>query len=117
MKQLLLFLVLVQGIYIIKLKNDLYISKQLNKDQILKVLEPNVSCSYSSYNTSDLSEPSDMNGADILDRIDMLGQHLSYSPSIEWIREVSLSAKKEIVILRTQSVELNPELQYRNGRY
>lgn len=47
-----------------------------------------------------LQEPSDVRYGDVLERIEMLRQHLSFQPSHEWINSVMKAAELEIKLQR-----------------
>lgn len=110
-------LIFAQGVYILKLRDELNVRKNINKDQIIKILhDTNVSYAYTKKiedMENGLSEPSNMgDGTDILDRIDMLEQHAIYNPSSKWIKDVQEHAKREISYLRNhQMIKVN-EVSY-----
>lgn len=113
--------VLAQGIYIFKLKNELnkkeysyswdfVYNPDMDSIEKLDILAGHFGsewvkdvCSGAKNeiiflrNTGTLQEPSDVRYSDIVERIDMLSQHIDYQPSKNWIKEVCSSAKNEIL--------------------
>ena len=94
--------ILLQGSYILKLRHDLGIRKEINKKILMQILTEkfdNVKneykqLAYTNLQNEELSEPSGYkDSADIIERIEMLEDHLDYNPSKEWIRDVLSSAK------------------------
>lgn len=51
---------------------------------------------------SELSEPSEIEYEDVVERIKMLRSHLEYQPSPQWINNVITAAELEIKYLRNQ---------------
>lgn len=108
MKKYILFfsaIFVIQTFYVLRLRSDINTYKNITQNHILEIFDRTTS--YTSYNEENilnnkgLEEPSNMNiSTDIIERIDILDQHLSYNPSITWIKNVCDHAKKEINLLR-----------------
>ena len=94
--------ILLQGCYILKLRHDLSIRQEINEKILIQILSEDFDSIkneykqsvYTKFQNEELSEPSNYkDSADIVERIEMLEDHLDYNPSKEWIRNVLSSAK------------------------
>jgi hypothetical protein len=93
------WVLIAQGYYILKLKHDLDIRKKINEETILEVF--NKSFDYVKHEESPEGEPLEEpdclnNNSDIVERINMLEMHLDYNPSKKWIKEVLNQAKNKL---------------------
>ena len=96
------WVLIAQSCYILKLQNDLRIRKSINEETIMQVLDRKFEYTknedkqvYAELNYNELPEPSDCD-EDIVKRIEMLEMHLDYNPSKKWIKDVLSSAKNKI---------------------
>jgi len=90
------FLLVLQGSYILKIGHDLDTRKKINEEIILQAI--NKSFDYVKHEESPEGEPLDEpdclnNNSDIVERINMLEMHLDYNPSKKWIKDVLSIAK------------------------
>ena len=81
------------------LKTQLETVKEVKFDEILGVMNEREEM-YTKLPTGTLPEPSGTESADVLERIEMLKQHVPYQPSPEWILNVINVAETEIKGLR-----------------
>jgi len=81
------------------LKTQLETVKEVKFDEIIGVMNEREEM-YTKLPTGSLPEPSGTESADVLERIEMLKQHVPYQPSPEWILDVINVAETEIKGLR-----------------
>jgi hypothetical protein len=94
-----LITILLQGLYILKLRQDLDTRRKINEQTVMDVL--NRTSSYATYEAPEqgdpLPEPDCLNdNSNVVERIEMLEMHLDYNPSRKWIRDVLLHAKEKL---------------------
>jgi hypothetical protein len=93
-------LLVLQGSYILKLRDDLSIRKMINEEIIIQVLDRkfeyanNIDNQIEYQDNKPLDEPDCFNNnSNVIERIEMLEMHLDYNPSKKWIKDVLSSAK------------------------
>jgi len=94
-----LITILLQGLYILKLRQDLDTRRKINEQTVMDVL--NRTSSYATHEEPEqgyqLDEPDCLNDdTDPVERIEMLEMHLDYNPSRKWIRDVLRHAKEKL---------------------
>ena len=103
MKKIILVLLLFFGILgyaffeIKSMKEELQAIKFL---QCMELIDERTTREYAKLETETLKEPVPQSD-DVLERINMLRQHLFYSPSSDWICDVVTAAELEIIELRS----------------
>jgi hypothetical protein len=94
------WVLIAQGFYILKLKHDLGIRKLVNEETILQVLDRKFEYTKNEDNQAyqqPLDEPDCLNEqSDTIERIEMLEMHLDYNPSKKWIKDVLSDAKNKL---------------------
>ena len=95
------------SLYTYKISCELRATKEVKVTEIVGLMERIMNENrpaetYVGLETSTLPEPGDMKGADVLERLKMLKEHISFGPSPEWIREVLAESEMEIERLRTR---------------
>lgn len=93
------------SLYTYKIGCELHATRQVKAEEIVGLMEQRVGLREETYvrlETRMLPEPTDTKGADVLERIRMLKEHLAYDPSPKWIREVVTESELEIERLRAR---------------
>ena len=98
------FALLCLSFYTHRISCDLQAAKKIKAMEIVGLMESRSRPveTYVRLETRMLPEPTDTKGADVLERIRMLKEHLAYDPSPEWIREVVTESELEIERLRAR---------------
>jgi len=100
-KAMILLCIATAGIsaYALKIRGDLNSLKEIKAKEIVGMINDRQEM-YTKLETATLPEPSGTETSDVLERIEMLRQHIPYQPSPDWIREVITAAEMEIRVLR-----------------
>lgn len=86
--------------YAYKISGELNETKEIKAEEILGLIERQEMYTKLETEIEPLPEPTGTQQDDILERIEMLRQHIPFKPSPEWIREVITAAETEIKTLR-----------------
>jgi hypothetical protein len=99
-------ILLLQGLYILKLRHDLDVRRKIDEQTILEVLNRAFDRTFEYtknevQTTYELPEPLDEpdcldDHSEIVKRIEMLEMHLDYNPSKKWIKDVLHEAKEQL---------------------
>ena len=97
-------ILLLQGLYILKLRHDLDVRRLVNEQTIMQVLDRKFEYTsnteiQTAYKNDDqpLDEPDCLDDhSEIVKRIEMLEMHLDYNPSKKWIKDVLHEAKEQL---------------------
>jgi hypothetical protein len=94
-------ILLLQGLYILKLRHDLDVRRKIDEQTILQVLNRTFDRTFE-YTKNEEVRPNDElpepsgDDDDIVKRIEMLEMHLDYNPSKKWIKNVLHEAKEQL---------------------